>query len=173
MSVSEAFLFQPKCEFNAMKIGTISESQTLPLRNDILRPGKDVAECIFPGDDLATTKHFAAMSPEQQIIGIVSVYWQSNPAIDATKCYQIRAMATDEAHRQKGLGILLLQAAEEYAKSQGADVIWANARQSAVGFYHKAGYQLASDEFVIPDVGPHYLVTKSLANLSNNCGHAE
>lgn len=146
-----------------MQVKEISSRATLPLRGAVLRPGKTISECIFEGDDAPTTRHFGAIDDAGNIVGIVSVYRNGNPAIADTLVYQIRAMATSPACRGQGVGNLLLAAAEGYAQSQGAALIWANARSSAIGFYTKSGYSPASEEFVIQGVGAHYLVTKSLA----------
>lgn len=146
-----------------MDIQIISSKDTLPLRNEILRPGKDVSTCIFEGDDAPSTRHFGAIDEVGNVVGVVSVYRKNNTATEAESAYQIRAMATGPACRGQGVGRLLLAAVEEHAKSEGSSLIWANARSSAIGFYIKAGYSLASSEFNIGGVGPHYLVVKPLA----------
>src|SRR5690606_3258864 len=76
--------------------------------------------------------------------------------------YQIRAMAVSPHCRGQGLGKLLLVGVEHFLASRGTALVWANARSEAVGFYQQQGYRVVSDEFVIADVGPHYLVSKSL-----------
>lgn len=145
-----------------MYIKKITPRATLALRSEILRPGRNVSECVFDGDDAPTTAHFGAVDPAGNILGIVSVFRNGSPLINSTEVYQIRAMATSPECRGQGIGRLLLSAAEGYAKLQGALLIWVNARSSALGFYRKSGYAVASDEFVIEGVGAHYLVTKSL-----------
>lgn len=146
-----------------MNIREISSKDTLTLRNELLRPGKDVSTCIFEGDDAPSTRHFGAIDEAGNIVAIVSVYRKDNTAIKEENAYQIRAMATGSACRGQGVGRLLLTAVEEHAKSEGSSLIWANARSSVVGFYAKAGYRLASSEFDVDGIGPHYLVLKSLA----------
>lgn len=146
-----------------MKIREISSAETLALRSEVLRPGRDISACKFDGDDAPETRHFGAVDMRDNILGIVSVYRQDNPVISIDgMSYQIRAMATAPACRGRGLGNLLLTAAENYAKSCCASLIWANARSSAIGFYTKAGFAVESEEFMIDGVGPHYLVTKLL-----------
>lgn len=145
-----------------MNICEISSGDTLGLRNEVLRPGKDITECIFPGDEAPDTRHFGAFDGQSNVVGIVSVYRKNHPAVAGDEPYQIRGMATKANHRGHGAGALLLAAAERYAKSRGSKVIWANARTSAMGFYTKHGYSPASEEFVIEGVGPHYLVVKAL-----------
>ena len=69
-------------------------------------------------------------------------------------------MAVLPTHQKKGLGDLLLEAAEDYIKQKDADLIWFNAREVAVGFYSKAGYTISGELFEIPNVGPHYVMFK-------------
>ncbi|WP_169449456.1 GNAT family N-acetyltransferase [Marinimicrobium agarilyticum] len=128
----------------------------------MLRPGENVSKCIFDGDDAPNTRHFGAIDDAGGIRGIVSVYRNGHPSIEDADVYQIRAMATSPACRGQGVGNRLLTSAENYVKSQGAGLIWANARTSAVEFYIKAGYRVVSEEFVIDGIGAHYLVTKAL-----------
>ncbi|MCC5835690.1 MAG: GNAT family N-acetyltransferase [Opitutales bacterium] len=134
----------------------------MKLRNEILRPGMDVSECRFEGDDAPETRHFAVVDEGNDIVGIVSVYRNGNPTINSADAWQIRGMATSSTCRGRGVGNLLLTSAEDYAKSRGATLIWANARSEAAGFYTKSGYSLASEEFFISGVGAHFLVVKSL-----------
>lgn len=145
-----------------MNIREISSAETLPLRNEVLRPGKPVSECIFEGDDEPDTHHFAAIDNAGHIQGVVSAFRRKNPLITGRYPYQIRAMAVSSRCRGQGLGRILLASAEDYIKSLGSTVVWANARSSAVGFYRRQCYQVVSDEFDLEGVGPHYLVTKSL-----------
>lgn len=144
-----------------MKIEEIPSQQTLALRNEILRPGKDVSTCLFEGDDALDTRHFGALDDEGHVVGVVSVYRKGHRAIHQESAWQVRAMATSRACRGQGVGSLLLAAAENYARGSGASVIWANARSSAIGFYTKAGYSVISEEFMIDGIGPHYLIVKS------------
>ncbi|WP_339869200.1 GNAT family N-acetyltransferase [Pseudohongiella nitratireducens] len=145
-----------------MKIEQISSADTLSLRSKVLRPGKPISTCHFDGDDAPQTRHFGAINHQGQIVGIVSVYQQDSASVSAHNPYQLRAMAIDTKARGQGIGVLLLNAAESYLQSCGCDRVWANARTVALGFYTKQGYQELSEEFVIENVGPHYLVAKTL-----------
>lgn|SRR5690606_39037396 len=145
-----------------MNIREISAKETLALRHEILRPGSAISACIFEGDEAPSTRHFGAIDDESNIVGIVSVYRKGCPAIPLENVYQLRAMATSPRCRGQGVGRLLLRAVENYLEDVEASVIWANARSAAIGFYQKAGYRLASEEFMIDGLGPHYLVVKSV-----------
>jgi GNAT superfamily N-acetyltransferase len=145
-----------------MNIKEILSAETLSIRNAVLRPGMNISACVFEGDDLSSTKHFGAFSEENDLVGIVSIFYKDHDAIETKNVFQIRGMASSKSYRGHGVGRLLLSAVESYAKKQGAILIWANARTSAIGFYTKLGYSLASEEFHIKGVGSHNLVTKLL-----------
>ena len=137
----------------------ISSQETYPVRQPVLRPGKPIESCIFPGDDLPSTTHFGVFD-NNRLVGIASLFLSASPDIEGSMQYQLRGMAVLATHQKKGLGDMLLAAAEKHAVNLNADVIWFNAREVAVGFYKKAGYEIAGDIFTIPDVGPHYVMFK-------------
>ena len=58
---------------------------------------------------------------------------------------QIRFMAVDKTYRCKGLGTLLLSALEEEAKIQGVKRLILNAKEDAIAFYTKCGYEITGD----------------------------
>ena len=49
-------------------------------------------------------------------------------------------MATDPALQGAGLGALLLAAGLDRARSDGADLVWARARSTALAFYLANGF---------------------------------
>jgi len=158
-----------------MKIVEIASKQTLILRQRILRQKLKPQDCYFPGDDDATTFHLGCKvdgqemtgQQEDDLVGIVSMYKRANDEVHSGCGYQIRAMASDERMRGKGVGLKLLVAAQSKAFDDGADYVWANARATAVGFYKKAGYEVHGAEFEIVGVGPHYLISRTCVNALN------
>lgn len=72
---------------------------------------------------------------------------------------QLRAMAVDDSWQGKGVGRMLVRAAEEWAWQQGFSKIILHSRKVATGFYKSMGYTLYGDEFT--EVGiPHYMMEK-------------
>jgi GNAT superfamily N-acetyltransferase len=65
-------------------------------------------------------------------------------------------MATLPEVRGKGCGVRLLQACVETALERSVPLLWCNARETAVGFYSKQGWQILGARFEIPTVGPHF-----------------
>jgi GNAT superfamily N-acetyltransferase len=71
-------------------------------------------------------------------------------------------MATRAALRGAGLGGMVLAALERHAREHGAKRVWCNARTGARRFYEDAGFHVEGKEFVIPGIGPHFLMAKPL-----------
>lgn len=62
--------------------------------------------------------------------------------------YKMRQVAVDEHFQGKGIGKRLVLYAEEYARKKGTERIVLHARNTAVSFYEKLGYQTVGEEFM-------------------------
>jgi ribosomal protein S18 acetylase RimI-like enzyme len=67
---------------------------------------------------------------------------------------------------KKRIGAALVLFCEDYCKKLLAELIWFNARTTAVGFYKKLGYQKTGMPFEIKEVGEHSLMFKKLDKLN-------
>jgi GNAT superfamily N-acetyltransferase len=141
-----------------VRIEIVNVEKIVELRHRVLRAGMPRESAVFPGDELSTSRHFAAME-EERVVGCLTLHWtiyMERPA------YQLRGMATDEVVRGKGVGRELLEAAEAFVRGTRAGVMWCNARVPAAGFYERAGWQVVSKEFEIPTAGPHVRMQRSM-----------
>jgi predicted GNAT family N-acyltransferase len=74
---------------------------------------------------------------------------------------QLRAMAVSNEWQGKGIGRLLVVAAEEFAMEKNYKKVVLHARKVALGFYSALGYTTFGDEFI--EVGiPHFIMEKTL-----------
>lgn len=137
---------------------------TLPeifqLRWDVLRPGRPIEAAQFPGDEAPETIHVGAFTSDGRNVGCATATrttWQDRPA------WQLRGMGVAPDWQRKGVGQLVLAEIERLVR-QASDVrqMWCNGREEAVAFYEKQGWAVASEQFHIEDVGPHYKMTKTL-----------
>ena len=142
-------------------IRQISALETYTVRHPVLRGGKTIESCQFDGDELETTKHFGLFE-ENILAGVISLFETKHEAFTAPEQTQIRGMAVLEKFQKRGFGALLVQHAEEYARSKQAELIWFNARETAVGFYTKMGYSILGGPFDIANVGTHFIMHKTL-----------
>jgi len=146
------------------KIKIICSKETYSVRHPILRAGKSIESCVFEGDDLETTIHFGVFSKEN-LVGICSFYKNSHPNILETPQYQLRGIAVLKPFQGKGFGKKILRHAEDFLKEKRAIIIWCNAREIAINFYKKNGYQIIGEPFYIRDIGLHYAMYKVLYSL--------
>lgn len=137
----------------------ISATETYAVRQPVLRAGKPIESCQFDGDERESTKHYGYFE-NGNLIGIASMFEVKNEAFDSQKQFQLRGMAVLPNHQKKGIGEQLVLFAEKDAIAQNADLIWFNAREIAVGFYEKLGYEIFDEPFDIGDIGPHYIMFK-------------
>jgi GNAT superfamily N-acetyltransferase len=142
-------------------IRKITALETYSVRQAVLRKGKPLSTCLFDGDDLESTLHFGFFI-NTELAGIISLYKKNNENFETHNQYQIRGMAALEHHQKKGIGAALVLFCEDYCKKQLVELIWFNARTTAVGFYEKLGYQKTGMPFEIKDVGEHSLMSKIL-----------
>jgi ribosomal protein S18 acetylase RimI-like enzyme len=146
---------------DSVYIKQIHYSETYPVRQVILRPGRPLETCFFQGDELETTIHFGLFM-EEKLVGIISLFKSNSPLFSQESQYQIRGMAVLEEYQKYGFGRQLVTHSEAFLKNISTKLIWCNARELAVSFYKKSGYQIIGDVFEIPDVGPHYVMWKTL-----------
>lgn len=135
----------------------INANDVLPIRNEILREGKlSPDECRFQGDDHPDSFHLGYLV-DGELVSIASFHPQGYGSYTG-KAYQLRGMATRAAWQGKGLGAQLVNFAVVYMRGQKVNYVWCNAREKAANFYTNLGFEIISDEFDIPGIGPHYVM---------------
>ena len=65
-----------------MKVMQISASDTYKIRQQMLRPGRDIS-CIFQGDDDDQTIHLGAFI-DKNLVSVASFYFNNNPRFNET-----------------------------------------------------------------------------------------
>ena len=144
-----------------IEIKKITAFETIIVRHPVLRPGRPVESCHFEGDDLTTTSHFGLFF-ESELVGVISAFKAKNKLFSEENQFQIRGMAVLDKFQKMGFGEALLNYCENEIRLNNGELIWFNAREIAVGFYTKSGYEILGDLFQIPDVGPHYILFKKI-----------
>lgn len=76
---------------------------------------------------------------------------------------QVRYMAVEEEWQGKGIGKMILNYLEEKIKERDAKYIVLNARDIAIKFYEKYGYEIVKEAHVLFDAIPHYKMIKKLS----------
>ena len=144
-----------------IQVRPIDAAETIPLRHAVLRPGRPEESAHFAGDHEATTRHLGIFV-DKELLSIASLFAAAMPGQPGSRAFQLRGMATAAHARGRGLGQLLVHQCVILAKEMKAEILWCNARTSAVGFYQKLGFQVSGAEFDVPTVGPHFLMWLAL-----------
>lgn len=131
----------------------ITPQETLAIRSTVLRDGADFKFCIFDGDSDESSFHLGYFI-EEELVSVASFHGQERAGFPG-KGYQLRGMATKLSHQGKGIGNQLVNFAIVYLRGQKVNYLWCNARKVAFRFYSGLGFEFISEEFEIPNIGPH------------------
>jgi GNAT superfamily N-acetyltransferase len=135
--------------------------EILALRHAVLRPGLPLDAARFEGDDEPATRHFGAF-PRAGGAAVACVSCMRRPRKGAD-AWQVRGMATRADLTGRGIGRALLAVALDALRAEGGPrLVWCNARVTALRFWERAGWAVASDVFDIPGVGPHRVLARTL-----------
>ena len=134
-----------------LEVRLIDAVSTSDLRNRLLRAGRGHEG--FPEDDLPDTFHLGAV--DGATVGVATFVPGENG------WWQLRGMAVDPARQGEGIGRAILVEAERRLRAAGAVGMWANARDTALGFYRRAGWVVVGGGYVLVDL-PHHRVQRNL-----------
>ncbi|HEY3483837.1 MAG TPA: GNAT family N-acetyltransferase [Ilumatobacteraceae bacterium] len=147
-----------------LRVIELTAEQTHPLRRRVLRDGTPSDEVRFEGDDLATTLHLGVVAGDE-IVAIST--WRPKPYPDrpAQAGVQLRGMASAPEVRGSGAATLLLRAGLDRAAAEGAELVWARARDTALGFYAANGFATVGRGYVDLTTGlPHHDIVLHLTH---------
>jgi GNAT superfamily N-acetyltransferase len=140
----------------------IAAADTHVLRRAVLREGDPNRLVEFPEDAMPETVHLGIRASGRLV---ATSSWTPKPCAEmpGPRAVQLRGMATDSTLQGAGLGGRLLEAAVARFTDAGYDMIWARARDSALGFYAKHGCRIVGEGFVDGATGlPHHIVVRDL-----------
>ncbi|GAB2964023.1 hypothetical protein GCM10027048_36650 [Hymenobacter coalescens] len=128
------------------------------LRYQVLRqpwqqpPGSERAD----DDEQPSTTHALWRAPDGTVGGVARLS-PSGPSQG-----QVRYMAVAPAWQGRQAGRQLLEYLEAAARQQGFTELVLHARQNAVGFYERLGYETVTPSHTLFGVIPHWLMRKTL-----------
>ncbi len=133
------------------------------LRRRVLRANNPNSDVSFDDDDEPTSRHFVGLLDER-IVASASFFLVPAPIRPELVSYQLRSMAVDFDVQGQGFGALVLETAEDDLRVLGAQQLWANARDVALGFYLATGWTvIEGSENVSPLSNlPHTHIVKLL-----------
>lgn len=136
-----------------VQVKVVDAGVSRELRRAVLRPHQSLEELEREESPGATW--FAAIGDDGDAIGSVSIASEASPDGVDGRGFRIRAMATTERMRGRGLGAVLLAASLDHARRELGEYVWCSARNSAGGFYRNAGFVETSDSYDVEHIGEH------------------
>jgi GNAT superfamily N-acetyltransferase len=123
-------------------------------------PEKNVADSR---DEESTSWHFGGFLGDRIVVS-ASFFPAGAPIRSDLVSMQLRYMATDFDVQGQGLGAELLTVALEALRRHGVEQVWANARDSALGFYRATGWSVLEGSEHISTLSflPHSVISKVL-----------
>jgi GNAT superfamily N-acetyltransferase len=141
----------------------LTAEETHPLRGRVLRDGTLSDVVVFDGDELAGTFHLGFRTADGTLVGVSTWMQRAYPDRPAVVGYQLRGMATDPGHRGTGAGTAMLGAGLDRCRALGAGLVWARARDTALGFYERYGFTTVGPGYTDLTTGlPHHDIVRDL-----------
>ena len=148
---------------NTPTVEEVDVTDVLELRRRVLRDGTPSDEPRFEGDDDPTTAHLVVRDDVGAVVATSTWIDRPFPHQPDVAAVQLRGMAVRTDAQGRGLGGVLVAAGAERARARGARLMWANARDTALGFYAAHGFEAVGDGFVTADTClPHHRVVRHL-----------
>lgn len=143
---------------NDHSVEEVPTSEVLVLRMAVLRDGTPSQDPRYADDDAEGSVNLGIR--ESGILVACSTWlprpWPLDQTAPAT---QLRGMAVAKHLQSKGLGNILLQAGITRAKAHESTYVWARARDRALYFYERNGFETIGDQFTDEASGlAHHLV---------------
>lgn len=155
---------------SAPRVERCTTAQILPLRLAVLRDGTLSQDANYSEDEFPGAVHLAIREQTDGTstdgIVIATSTWIPRPypfdqATPPATALQLKGMAVATTVQSRGLGAALLAAGLELAASLGASCVWARARDSALYFYERHGFDEVGEQFIdeVTGLGHHIVVT--------------
>jgi len=125
------------------------------LRWRILRKPWNQPQGSEQDDDEDNAYHLMA-TENNKVIGVARLQFTHNNSA------QLRYMAVDKNHQNKGIGRSIVKHMEAYAKQHEANELFLHARDNALVFYKKLDYELTEKSYLLFNSIQHYKMRKKL-----------
>ena len=138
----------------------LAVEDTHGVRRRVLRDHRPDAGVDLPEDRLPGTVHLGVVD-DGAVVAVATVLPEPTEFRPDASAARLRGMAVERHLQGQGVGTLLLDAVVDWARRQGHQVLWANGRDSALGFYERHGWQAVGEGFTTLDL-PHHVVLLDL-----------
>lgn len=147
-----------------LRVERVTAERLHELRRRVLRNDDPAIYHPDPRDDDATSIHYGGLLGERLVVS-ASFFPSAPPMNSSLVTYQLRYMATDFDVQGRGYGARMLEFAEDDLRTHGVEQIWANGRDTALGFYQAVGWlTVEGSEHLSPEtLLPHTVIYKRLS----------
>ena len=143
-------------------VTSVALTAIMQLRVAVLRKGTPATECYYPEDAYPDVVHLGIIH-DGNAVATSSWFMKECPEKHGVTAVQLKGMAVAESLQGAGLGALLIEAGVALANERGAEIVWARARDSAMGFYERLGFVSTGTGFIDgPTAMPHHIVVRTL-----------
>ena len=130
----------------------------MALRVKVLRKDTPVTHCNYPEDAYEDVVHLGVKN-ENTVVGTSSWFRKECPDLDGEAAIQLKGMAVDDSLQGSGIGVQIIAAGLALATERGVSIVWARARDSALGFYVRCGFTEIGPGYIDEPTGmPHHNV---------------
>ena len=136
----------------SLQIREIAASDTYSLRHAILRPTEPLSACHYPLD--GSSIHLGAFR-DGKLLGVATAHAELKSDFPYRKQYRLRGMAVLSEVQGQGVGKEILVELLASLAAMEIPFLWCNAREIAIPFYERLGFQILGDFFDIPNIGRH------------------
>lgn len=149
------------------EVRRVSAKELLELRRRVLRADNPESVVEDARDAEEASRHFGGfLGP--RVVASASWFSALAPVNPELRSYQLRYMAIDFDVQGRGFGGLVVDTALKELRSLGVEQVWANARDSALGFYVATGWSaVVGSEFLSHETQlPHTVIFRYLSNAT-------
>ena len=134
--------------------GTAEYFKMVTLRDNVLRRPLGLS---FTQEELMEEKNdiLIVCMEEEEVLGCCVLASVNDTIV------RLRQMAVPDKLHGKGIGASIIHFAENIARDKGYKLMTMHARDTAIGFYEKFGYQKKGTQFKEVNL-PHHVMEKSL-----------
>jgi len=144
------------------QVVALSLEDIMPLRVKVLRKGTPVTHCNYPEDTYEDVIHLGVKN-ENTVVGTSSWFRKECPDLDGEAAIQLKGMAVDDSLQGSGIGVQIIAAGLALATERGVSIVWARARDSALGFYVRCGFTEIGPGYIDEPTGmPHHNVYRRI-----------
>ena len=143
-----------------MVVEALTINDIMDVRVTVLRKDTPTQHCEYPEDALPDVVHLGIRRNEI-VVATSTWFTKECPDVPGEPATQLKGMAVDDSLHGSGCGTALVDAGIDLARQRGSALVWARARDSALGFYEKCEFMIVGEGFIDgPTAMPHHIVVR-------------